>query len=52
MIALLVVAAVVGTVFAPRTQGRSLQQIERERYGEVVDLPADGAGATTDSARR
>ncbi|MEW1959918.1 MFS transporter [Kineococcus sp. NPDC059986] len=41
MIALLVVAAVVGTVFAPRTQGKSLQQIEQERYGEVVDLPAD-----------
>lgn len=52
MIALLVVAAVVGTVFAPRTQGRSLQEIERERYGEVLELPADAAGASTDSARR
>ena len=40
MIGLLVVAAVVGTVFAPATQGKTLQQIEAERYGEVIDVPS------------
>ncbi|WP_432534335.1 MFS transporter [Kineococcus arenarius] len=38
MIALLVVAAVVGTVWTPRTRGKTLQQIEAERYGEVIDV--------------
>ncbi|WP_334172695.1 MFS transporter [Sinomonas sp.] len=37
MIALLVVALLVGAVWAPQTRGKSLQQIERERYGEVID---------------
>ncbi len=37
MIALLVVSLVVGVAWAPRTQGRTLQEIEAERYGEVVD---------------
>lgn len=32
MIALLTLALVVGAVWAPRTQGRSLQEIEDERY--------------------
>ncbi|MBN9737645.1 MULTISPECIES: MFS transporter [unclassified Pseudonocardia] len=36
MIAFLVVALVVGAVFAPDTRGKSLEQIEIERYGEVV----------------
>lgn len=34
MIAFLVVAAFIGIVCAPRTQGKTLQQIERERYGD------------------
>ena len=33
MIALLLVSAVVGTVWAPKTQGKTLEQIELERYG-------------------
>ena len=37
MIGLLAVAFVVGTVWAPNTQGKTLQQIESERYGEVLD---------------
>nr|WP_246315357.1 MFS transporter [Kineococcus aurantiacus] len=45
MIGLLVVALVVGTVFAPATQGKTLQQIEAERYGEVIDGPAPSVGA-------
>lgn len=43
MIGLLLVALVIGVVFAPDTQGKSLQQIELERYGEVLDpVPAPG----------
>lgn len=34
LIGFLVVALVVGGVWAPRTQGKTLQQIERERYPE------------------
>ncbi len=42
MIGLLAVALVVGTVWAPNTQGKTLQEIEAERYGEVLDPePAD-----------
>ena len=37
MIGLLAVAFVVGTVWAPNTQGKTLQQIESARYGEVLD---------------
>ncbi len=36
LIAFLAAATVVGTVWAPRTQGRSLEEIELERYGERV----------------
>lgn len=39
MIGLLAVALLVGAIGAPRTQGKSLQQIELERYGEVIDTP-------------
>jgi inositol transporter-like SP family MFS transporter len=34
MIAFLVVAAFIGIAYAPRTQGKTLQQIEKERYGD------------------
>ncbi|GAA1210890.1 MFS transporter [Prauserella alba] len=37
ILGLLAVALVVGTVGAPNTQGRSLQDIERERYGPSSD---------------
>lgn len=36
LIGFLVVATLVGTIGAPRTQGKSLDQIEIERYGEKV----------------
>ncbi|GAA4979609.1 MFS transporter [Kineococcus glutinatus] len=42
MIGLLLVAFVVGTVWTPKTQGKTLQQIEAERYGRVID-PAPAA---------
>ncbi|CAN5220956.1 MFS transporter [soil metagenome] len=35
LIALLTVAMVIGAIWAPRTQGKSLQEIEIERYGRV-----------------
>lgn len=37
MIGLLLVAAVVGVMFAPATQGKSLEEIEIERYGQIVE---------------
>ena len=36
LIGFLVVATAVGTIGAPRTQGKSLEEIEMERYGEHV----------------
>lgn len=36
LIGFLVVSTLVGTVGAPRTQGKSLEDIEMERYGEHV----------------
>ncbi len=44
MIGLLAVALVVGTVWAPDTQGKTLQEIEAERYGEVLDPDPETAG--------
>jgi inositol transporter-like SP family MFS transporter len=42
MIALLGVAAVVGGLWAPKTQGKTLEQIEIERYGTFIDAsPAE-----------
>lgn len=36
MIALLTISLVIGSIGAPKTQGKSLDQITRERYGEEV----------------
>ena len=36
MIGLLIVALIVGTIWTPKTQGKSLQQITKERYGDDV----------------
>ena len=36
MIGLLLVALVIGTIWTPKTQGKSLQQITKERYGEDI----------------
>lgn len=42
MIALLAVAAIVGGLWAPKTQGKTLEQIEVERYGTFIDArPAE-----------
>ena len=43
MIGFLLVALVVGAVWAPDTQGKSLQEIERERYGEPSGAAAPGS---------
>ncbi|MEV4155617.1 MFS transporter [Nocardia salmonicida] len=42
LVALLSVALVIGAVFAPRTQGKTLREIETERYGGTA---ATGYGA-------
>ena len=36
MIGLLIVALLIGTIWTPKTQGKSLQQITKERYGEDI----------------
>ena len=36
LIGFLIIATLVGTVFAPKTRGKSLEEIEMERYGEHV----------------
>lgn len=40
LVGLLTVALIIGAVWAPRTQGKTLQQIEAERYGAPVTAPA------------
>ncbi|NYI71238.1 inositol transporter-like SP family MFS transporter [Naumannella cuiyingiana] len=45
MIALLVVALLIGVLFAPDTRGKSLEQIELERYGENLEARGNTAGA-------
>lgn len=44
MIGLLAVALLVGAIWAPRTQGKSLGEIEIERYGEPVEAPVAAQG--------
>ncbi|MFJ9889425.1 MFS transporter [Streptomyces sp. NPDC091287] len=47
MIGLLVLSLVIGALWAPNTQGRSLEDIEVERYGEVLSERAtDGTRET------
>ena len=36
MVGLLIVALIIGTIWTPKTQGKSLQQITEERYGEDI----------------
>lgn len=43
---LLVAALIIGTVWAPRTRGKSLEQIEVERYGRLLDGGASGGAAS------
>lgn len=39
MIGFLVIAAVVGLIMAPETRGKSLEEIQEERYGSVTERP-------------
>jgi inositol transporter-like SP family MFS transporter len=41
MIGALVAAMVIGVIWAPDTQGKSLEQIEQERYGEPAKQPVE-----------
>ncbi|MCK6065831.1 MULTISPECIES: MFS transporter [Microbacterium] len=44
ILGLLVAALLIGTIWAPSTEGKSLEEIERERYGERVPLSAEVPG--------
>lgn len=41
LVALLTVAMLIGAIWAPKTQGKTLQQIETERYGAPVSPTAE-----------
>src|SRR4029078_10957754 len=41
LIGLLTVALVIGAVWAPETRGKSLRQIELERYGQPIESTSD-----------
>ncbi|GAA3719592.1 MFS transporter [Gordonia hankookensis] len=49
LVGLLTIALVIGAIWAPKTQGKTLQQIEAERYGAPVspELVEDAATAPT-----
>lgn len=52
MMGLLLVGLVVGLVWAPDTEGKSLKEIELERYGDLdaeLAVPAPAGEATTDA---
>ncbi|MBD1382901.1 MFS transporter [Metabacillus arenae] len=38
MISFLVIHMIIGIAFAPKTQGKTLKQIEKERYGEINEI--------------
>jgi inositol transporter-like SP family MFS transporter len=35
MIGLLIISLLIGTIWAPKTQGKTLKELEQERYGEI-----------------
>lgn len=41
LIGFLVISLLVGTIWAPKTQGRALEGIEKERYGQIISLKGD-----------
>jgi inositol transporter-like SP family MFS transporter len=41
MIGALVAALLIGVIWAPDTKGKSLEQIEQERYGEPAKQPVE-----------
>ena len=40
ILALLVASLLIGTIWTPRTRGKSLEEIERERYGSAESAEA------------
>ncbi len=47
LIGFLVASTLIGTIWAPKTQGKSLEEIEIERYGEVVSAGPAGIASTS-----
>lgn len=47
LVALLTIALVIGAVWAPQTRGKTLKQIEAERYGAPVSPTVTGKAAVT-----
>lgn len=50
IIGLLAVSFLVGTIWAPETRGKSLRQIELERYGEDLGADVGASGSTAEPA--
>lgn len=47
MIIFLVIHMVIGIVLAPKTQGKTLKQIEEERYGDLIEMDDKQVSQTT-----
>lgn len=47
LVALLTIALIIGAVWAPQTRGKTLKQIEAERYGAPVSPTVTGKAAVT-----
>lgn len=47
MIIFLVIHMVIGIVLAPKTQGKTLKQIEEERYGDLIEMDDKQVSHTT-----
>ncbi|GGJ68375.1 MFS transporter [Virgibacillus salexigens] len=46
MITFLIIHAIIGIALSPKTQGKTLKQIEQERYGEVDSLRTEAKGSS------
>jgi inositol transporter-like SP family MFS transporter len=51
IIALLAVSFIVGTIWAPNTRGKSLREIEQERYGEYLETETAFLRITKEAGR-
>ncbi|MFD1418560.1 MFS transporter [Companilactobacillus keshanensis] len=47
MIVLLLISLVIGTIWTPHTQGKSLEEISKERYGTTDGSPEDSDDSTS-----
>ncbi|WP_342038518.1 MFS transporter [Brevibacterium ammoniilyticum] len=47
ILGLLIAALLIGTIWAPKTQGKTLEEIEIERYGRLLDAGAPQASGTS-----